>query len=258
MQIKSKFYILLSAVLLVLPNVSTANELLGVVDYRMQVPVISLVGGRVESVPTGVGKMVKAGDVLIELDPTRHKARVAIRQSRVDQMQIVVDSLGAEFERQQEMFDRGSLSLLDYEKSENALKTAQAKLTAAQARLSAAQHRLEQTRLVAPFDAIILQRHAHPGMNIVPELQTQPLMVLAPAGEYSVRLSVSPDAWQQMRSTAGSYRMSADGRSFSSSSEDSVFYTADSDGGFEYMIELPFRDESNSVYPGMAATVVPE
>ena len=48
---------------------------------------------------------LKIGTVLIEFDPAHQAARVRARQSRVDRMQIELDSASAKFERQQELFE---------------------------------------------------------------------------------------------------------------------------------------------------------
>ena len=247
--------VLIGAMLFVPMNVSFAEEMQGKIAYKTLVAVIALDEGAVTSVHANVGDQVSSGDALIEFDTMIHKARVAARQSVVDRLKLETDNLADKFDRQKDMFERGSLSLLAYEETENALKSAKARLNAAQAKLSVAQHLLKRTKLVAPIDAIVLSRNIHPGMNVVPQLQTEPLMVLASDGSYVVKLSMDFDRWAGLKNAAISAEVDVNGNKFSPVLADSVFYPSTSGSATEFIAELNIRDDSEVVFPGMTATV---
>lgn len=251
-----RHFLLISVILIAPTSISFAEEMQGVISYRTYIAVITLDEGLVTGVHANVGDRVSSGDALIEFDTTIHKARVTARQSVVDRLRIEVDSLADKFARQQEMFDRGSLSLLAYEETENALKTAEARLEAAQAKLSVAQHLLERTKLLAPINAVVLSRNIHPGMNVVPELQTEPLMVLASDGNFIVKLSMDFDSWLGLKNSKVPVEIDVNGKKFSPVPADSVFYPAPSESGTVFMAELNIRDDSGDVVPGTIATVI--
>ena len=251
--------ILVGALLVAISNISVAQVLQGEVDYKTLIPIITLNQGKVSHVGVEVGDRVSSDEVLIEFDSTTEKAKVRIRQSVVDQLKIEVSSISDKFDRQQEMFDRGSLSLLAYDETENALKTANARLNAAQAELTIAENELERTKLVAPIDAVVVERNIHPGMNVIPELQTRPLMLLTGFGSFIVRLNLEFESWNSLRNSDGSAKITIDGKMFSSGLNESIFKSiprsSESENSFDYIVEISFHDESNTISPGRIATV---
>ncbi len=250
-------HLLLVSVILITPmSISFAEEMRGVITYKTFIAIITLDEGVVTGVYANVGDRVSSGNPLIEFDTTIHKARVTARQSAVDRLRIEVDSLADKFDRQQEMFDRGSLSLLAYEETENALITAKTRLKAAQAKLSVAQHLLERTKLLAPINAVVLSRNIHPGMNVVPELQSEPLMVLASDGNFVVKLSMDVDTWLGLKNSTVSAEVDVNGEKFSPNFAGSAFYSVVSENGAEFIAELNIRDDSGIVVPGTVATVI--
>ena len=251
--------IIVGILLAAISNLSVAQVLQGEIDYKSLIPIIALNKGEVARVNVDVGDRVSPGDVLIEFDSTTEKANMRIHQSAVDQLKIEVGSISDKFDRQQEMFDRGSLSLLAYEETENALKAANARLIAAQAKLSIAEYQMKRTKLVVPIDAVVVERNIHPGMNVIPELQTQPLMILTGFGSFIVRLNLEFESWNSLRKSDGSAKINIDGKTFTSGLNESVFKpvprSSQSENSFDYIVEISFRDESNTIFPGRVATV---
>ena len=252
--------------------VASADQVAGTVDFRYRIPINALSKGTVAAVNVNVGdsvETVETGTVLIEFDPAHQAARVSARQSRVDRMQIELDSASAKFERQQELFDRGSLSLLAYEESENAVRTVRTQLVEAQAKLDAAKIRLQNTRLISPIDAVVLEKNVHPGMNILPDESLQPLMVLGSAQEYVVRVTVpyeqrmlieAGNRFQVMVHTPNDLPDVNFVARYLAEVEFSIeFSTLDPiavKNGMQYPVNLHFREESALILPGTPATVV--
>ncbi len=58
------------------------------------------------------------------------------------------------------------------------------------AKYAQAQYQFDQSRVVAPFDAWVLEVRTQVGQNVVNALEARPLVVLAAAGEYLVQLRV--------------------------------------------------------------------
>ena len=252
--------------LLILSSLAaSADQVTGTVDFRYRIPINALSKGTVAAVNVNVADSVETGTVLIEFDPTRQAAKVRARQSQVDRIQIELDSASAKFERQQELFDRGSLSLLAYEESENEVRTVRAQLVEAQAKLDAAKFRIQNTRLISPIDAIVLKKNVHPGMNILPDESLQPLMVLGSAQEYVVRVTVpyeqrmlieAGNRFQVMVHTPNDLPDVNFVARYLAEVEFSTLDPITAKNGMQYPVNLHFREESALILPGTPATVI--
>ena len=252
--------------LLILSSLATsADQVTGTVDFRYRIPINALSKGTVAAVNVNVADSVETGTVLIEFNPTRQAAKVRARQSQVDRIKIELDSASAKFERQQELFDRGSLSLLAYEESENEVRTVRAQFVEAHAKLDAAKFRLQNTRLLSPIDAIVLKKNVYPGMNILPDESIQPLMVLGSAQEYVVRVTVPYE--QRMLIEAGNrFQVMVHAPNYLPDVNFVARYLAEVEfstldpitakNGMQYPVNLHFREESALFLPGTPATVI--
>ena len=255
----------IGALLILSSLAASADQVTGTVDFRYRIPINALSKGTVAAVNVNVADSVEIGTVLIEFDPAHQAARVRARQSRVDRMQIELDSASAKFERQQELFDRGSLSLLAYEESENEVRTVRAQLVEAQAILEAAKIRLQNTRLISPIDAVVLENNVHPGMNIRPDESIQPLMVLGSAQEYVVRVTV-PFEQRMLIETGNRFQVMVHTPNYLPDVNFVARYLAEVEfstldpitakNGMQYPVNLHFREESALILPGTPATVI--
>ena len=247
-------FLAIFASLFLFSQMAVAETLDGRVSFQSVIEINSIVRGTVAQVNSRVGDRVSSGDILIELDSTRQKAMVRIARNQVARMQIEVDEADAKFTRQQDMYDRGSLSLLLYEESENGLKKARFDLAMAQAKLSLAEYELSLTQLTAPFDALVVNSNVHSGLNIDPELSQAPLMTLASAGEYIVQVSVSPEVWQRLNSSQ-SVDAVVDGQNYTASVQIPTLFPQVFVDEPEYIVSLRFTENDKLLLPGTSAVV---
>ncbi len=132
--------------------------------------------GTIKSVSVEAGARVARGQVLVALDEAPFKA--GLDQARADR-----DEAARDYKQAKQLFERTVLSAVE-------LENAKLKSVRAQARYTQAQYQLDQSRIVAPFDAWVLEVRAQAGQNVVNALEARPLVVLAAAGEYQVQLRV--------------------------------------------------------------------
>jgi len=144
----------------------------GVVENRTRTDISAQVGGRVIRVsPSFVsGATVLMGEVLFELDPADYElalettgAEIAATQSELEQLQIAADLSVREW---RETYPDRDVPPLAAKVPQ--LAAAQARLKAAEASRGKAQLALERTRILAPFDARILQTQLDEGQLITP------------------------------------------------------------------------------------------
>ena len=253
-KIKTTTTVILFIGIFLLSFQTRAEELSGTVDHHVYFPVHVLHDGQVLNVHANVGDVVDSGALLIEMDATSQIALIASRKSKVTRLSIETKSMEAQFERDTEMFDRGSMSLLAYENAENALKIVREDLSAARSQLRIAEHELNQTRITAPFDAIVLRQKVHPGMNIKADSRKRPLMKLASARDFVVKADFEYTMWAELKKSGFPSHVTVNGTIYSVNEDSSSFYYRKSKEGTKYIMKIGFTDDTATVVPGLAAT----
>jgi RND family efflux transporter MFP subunit len=168
----------------------------GSVQARVPVTIAARVGATVATVDADVGDAVRAGQVLATLDDRDLAARRGVVSGQQQAMLRNVDAARASLARAQadldlalarqrrdaQLLERGFVSAAVVDASNAASAGAKAGVEAARATLAAREADLRTlsqearyadalwsyTRIVAPMDAVIVQRLAEPGTTVVP------------------------------------------------------------------------------------------
>ncbi len=257
-----KIVITLAIFLLLVPVPSYAEQYQGTVDFNSRVPIQSLMKGTVTAVHAQVGEIVEKGQILIQMDSRSHQARLDVVNSRVERIKIKLDTTEEEFVRKQELFDRGSLSLLAYQESENEVRELRSKLIEANAKLTIAKIRLARTRLNSPMDAVVVYSTVYPGMNIHPYFSGTSLMIVASMGEYKVRANVPIDVRKNLK-IGDLVQVNVEDETYTAevafTSLDPSFPLQDpmeTAQPLTYGVDLKFRTEDKLILPGTAAVAI--
>lgn len=165
---------------------AAAAELDGLLQWSRRTELAMPVSGVVATVPASAGERVAKGAALLTLDPTPFAAAVQEAEARLALRKVERDEAARDARQAQELYDRTVLSTVELENAKNRLTRAEAGVKEAGAALERARYRQRVSTLRAPFDAVILSRHAEPGQSIAAELKPPVLFVVAAAGEYSV------------------------------------------------------------------------
>ncbi len=239
-----------------------AQQLSGFVEHHKYFPVVLLYDGQVADVYAQPGDTVEKGTVLIEMDSTAQTAEVKVHKTNIQRLSIEYESSRAKFDRQAEMFDRGSLSLLAYENAENEIKVLQAQLTAARSQLQISENKLRMLKIVAPFDAVVLDHNVVPGMNIRADTQdpANPLMSLGSAQIFSAQFVVDHTTWQAIRTSGLPNQVNVDTVAYEVDQELSTLtyrYNPDhnSNTNTQFALNAVFHVSSSVVVPGLQATI---
>lgn len=158
-------------------------ELNGVLDWSQRTPLSLPVSGIVDSIPVQAGQKVKKGELLLSLEPTLFKAQVAEARAELDRLTEDEADAARDLERVKELYARTVSSTTELDAAKLRHARARAGLAAAQARVERARRLLAESELRAPFDAVVLERHAEPGMAIAAQCQPPVLLTLARADE---------------------------------------------------------------------------
>ncbi len=143
------------------------------------------VSGVVKTVSAEAGARVPKGQVLVALDETPFKA--AFDKARTER-----DEAARDYRQAKELYDRTVLAKVELENAQN-------KSVRAQARFDEAKYQLERSRIVAPFEAWVLEMRAQSGQSVVNALEARPLVVLAAAGEYLARARVPAETIDRLK-----------------------------------------------------------
>lgn len=158
------------------------------IDFAPRIELSVPVSGVIKTVNVASGQRVAKDDVLLSLDPVPFKAEKDLAQSRVTALQTLLTESQRDLKHQQELFDRTVLSLVELQDAELREKRDRAQLESARAQLIQAAYAFESSRLIAPFDALVLSVHVNQGQFVNNSQQSTPLITLVRSGQYQANL----------------------------------------------------------------------
>lgn len=131
------------------------SDFVGTVKSRRSTTIQPQVEGFITRINVRSGDRVRAGQVLVEIDPSRQAAAVASLES-----QQVAQQADVEFARQQEkrmktLYDAGANSLQELEQAQTAVRTSEAQLKAFAAQIRQQQVDLGYHKVTAPVAGIV-------------------------------------------------------------------------------------------------------
>jgi RND family efflux transporter MFP subunit len=134
----------------VAPGARTASEeIVGTVRARSSATVEAKISSRVVRFPIGTGQRVRAGDLLVELDAREIEARL-------DQAKAARDQAAGDLQRYEVLLRQEAVTRAEYD-------AVLARQRIAQATLVEAETLLAYTKVVAPFDGVVVRKHADVG-----------------------------------------------------------------------------------------------
>src|SRR5215813_449890 len=133
-------------------DVPIVRQWVGTLDGSENADIRARVTGYLQKRNYQEGSFVKEGDVLFEIDPRPFEAAVAQAKSDLAQAKAVQAATQANFERNQELFNKKVISVQEYENTRQLNLANVAKVEAAEAALETAQLNLGFTKIASPFD----------------------------------------------------------------------------------------------------------
>jgi len=131
-------------------DVATWNDFSGRLEAVERVDIRSRVAGTVEAVHFREGALVKAGDLLLTIDPAPYQADVDRADAQVFAAQSRLANAKSNYERSKQLLQDHAISQREYDDSLNAQSEADANLRSAKAQLQTAQLSLGYTQVRAP------------------------------------------------------------------------------------------------------------
>ncbi len=133
-------------------TLSQVRHFVGRVDAVSTVDLSFQVGGRIVELPVQQGSVVPAGSLIAALDPADY--RLALQEA-----ELQLDQAGRDLERNQSLYERGSISRASLDQAETAYSLRRVAL-------DTARRNLAYTRITAPFAALVTRRLVDPFINV--------------------------------------------------------------------------------------------
>ncbi len=215
-----------------------------VIDWAKRIEIGPLVSGTVAEVNAEIGDFVKQGTTLLQIDSTPYETVVKMRDSQLASAAATRDKAKDELDRQQELYDIGSLSTVDLDKAVFDFTQAESVYQQASAALKLAELELAHTMLMAPFDAWVVKQHTVNGQKVNAEMQVPVLFVIAQANAYAANATI-PNSVLPMLKAGQSTTVVIGDRSYSGNVVTSVPATMG-----ESVITVHFETDEESLLPG--------
>lgn len=181
--------------LTIFPDSSAPATVVSLNDSELSAQVTAVV----INVPTEVGAMVSQGSVLVQLERTDFE--LALQQSRATLASLRARSelATSQLRRVRALAKKKSASMDLLQQRQAEVKSLAADISAQQVEIKMAQRDLQHCDLVAPFDALVLERQAQIGELASPG---KPLVRVLEIGQLEVEAKVQPDDVAALRLAA--------------------------------------------------------
>lgn len=140
------------------------------VKSRRSASIQPQVDGTLTKILVKSGDHVRAGQVLMTIDPLKQQATVDQERSTEALKKATYDYNNIEVDRQRRLYEAGVTSKQSYDQAVQAFKNSQADWDAAKAARITQQRQLAYYNLIAPFDGIVGDIPAHVGDYVSPQI----------------------------------------------------------------------------------------
>ncbi|MEW6133976.1 MAG: efflux RND transporter periplasmic adaptor subunit [Pseudomonadota bacterium] len=149
-------------------NVDKSYSTEATVEAVRQSTVSAQVSGRITAVNFDVGDTVKAGQVIVRIDPAELSQAVAGSRAQVAQAEAQLANAKANYERQVQLFQQKFISQAALDRATAEYRAAQAAAQAAIAGAGQTSTVRSYTTLTAPFSGVVMERHVEVGEMATP------------------------------------------------------------------------------------------
>lgn len=159
-------------------QVATWQEFSGRLEAVDRVQIRARVGGTIQAVHFTEGGLVKAGDLLVTIDPDPYQAAVEQAEGHVSSAQAKLQYAETELERGKMLAARNTISQSDLSQRQSVHLDAEASLKSAKAELRAANINLGYTQIRAPISGRVGRIEVTVGNLVAASSSSAPLTTL--------------------------------------------------------------------------------
>lgn len=160
-------------------DLSTSITATGTIEPVTKVEVGTQVSGIIDKIYVDYNSEVRKGQVIAELDKTNLLSELTSAKSNLANSQSELDYQRANFERYAKLFEKGLVSVDDYETARLAFEKARQDIVVQQQNVAKAQTNLGYATITSPVDGIVLSREVEEGQTVASAMTTPTLFNIA-------------------------------------------------------------------------------
>ncbi len=222
----------------------------GVIEAVQQSTVSAQTGGTVRKLPFDVDDSVVAGDLIAQLEDSEQLSRLRQAQAGQEEAEAAFADARQRFERIEAVHERGLVSDQEFDQARNNLAAARARVERAKGAVSVAQEQFSYTRIEAPYDGILTERHVELGETVSPG---QPLLSGLSLEQLRVVVNL-PQRYAELARTERRAKVTlGDGRVLETG--EMTFYPYADSQTHTFRLRMRLNEPNGSLFPGMLVKV---
>jgi HlyD family secretion protein len=163
----------------VVQDITTSVTATGTIEPVTSVTVGTQVSGIVSKLYVDYNSIVKAGDVIGELDRTNLMSELSSAKASLNSAQSELDYQKANHERYKTLHEKGLISANEYEQVRLSFIKAQQTLTNHKENVKKAQTNLGYATITSPIDGVVLSKAVEEGQTVASSFNTPTLFTIA-------------------------------------------------------------------------------
>ena len=163
----------------VVQDITTSVTATGTIEPVTSVTVGTQVSGIVSKLYVDYNSIVKAGDVIAELDRTNLMSELSSAKASLNSAQSELDYQKANHERYKTLHEKGLISANEYEQVRLSFIKAQQTLTNHKENVKKAQTNLGYATITSPTDGVVLSKAVEEGQTVASSFNTPTLFTIA-------------------------------------------------------------------------------
>lgn len=159
--------------------ISNSVTATGTIEPITEVEVGTQVSGKITKLYADYNSVVKAGQLLAELDTVELRATLDSRTASLESARVKYEYQKKNYIRIKGLYEKGMVSETDYEDAEYQYQTSKTDYDQAQSNMVQAETNLGYARIFSPIDGIVLSREVEVGQTVAASFETPTLFTLA-------------------------------------------------------------------------------
>ena len=151
----------------------------GTIEPVTSVDVGTQVSGVISKLYVDYNSVVKAGEVIAELDRTNLMSELSSAQASLKSAQSELDYQKTNYERYKTLYDKGLISANDFEQARLSYVQAQQKTQQQKESVKKAQTNLGYATITSPIDGVLLSKEVEEGQTVASSFSTPTLFKIA-------------------------------------------------------------------------------
>ncbi|AKS41313.1 efflux RND transporter periplasmic adaptor subunit [Wenzhouxiangella marina] len=222
----------------------------GVIEAVQQATISAQTTGTIVELPFDVNDVVDEGELIARLEDSEQRSRLDQAEANRLEAESGVQDAEQQFERISNLRERGVATQAEFDQARNALNAARARLVRAEAAVDEAQEQLDYTRIVAPYNGIVTERHVELGEAVAPGT---PLLSGFSLEALRVVVSIPQQYAQLARQTRQAEVSLNDGRVLETG--DMTFFPYADPTTHSFVVRMSLAEPNGTLFPGMLVQV---